>query len=75
MRVCHPHPVECLAYYSIQKMEAVLSSEMLANFHWTPRHHNTEYTTFYSMTYTAMLAIKDLKIRNKEADSLAEEYI
>jgi hypothetical protein len=58
-----------------QKMDAVLSSELLLNFHWTPRHHNPVYITLYSVNYTAMLVIKDLKIPDKEAYSVAEEYI
>lgn len=56
-------------------MEAVLSSEILVNFHWTPRYHIPEYSVLHSVTYTATLVIKDLKIWGKEADSVGEEYI
>jgi hypothetical protein len=56
-------------------MEAVLSSEISVNFHWTPWYRIPENNSLHSVTYTATLVIKDLKIQDKETDSVGEEYI
>jgi hypothetical protein len=38
-------PTICLAYSSTLQMEAVRSSETLANFQWTTRRHITDDST------------------------------